>query len=303
MYTWWNSDRSLDTYEMMVNAFNTARWPEKGKPVNHNWRLFKLDDGKTIRIMAEGYGSEPLADITPDNIITFVAKDSHIINMAQTYVSSFYRWFPFVILRHRKGLYRIGHSKVLDKQMADKPEGDSHYNHYSKTMHGMPSYFKGLQFNLLTGECLNQKPDDKFIERPAQRKGWRKHLTQFKKGMKARAKVHALDGIAQEVLNEAQAQNRWDRKKPDWSADEWLDLLENSIRQNVYPKEILKGFVQTAMNTYTPSIPSPKDLLDTVDKVMNDLSIPMRRRFNVFEKEGHDEQKERTYSGGYKEVS
>jgi len=40
-----------------------------------------------------------------------------------------------------------------------------------------------------------------------------------------------------------------------------------------------------------------------VDKVMNDLSIPMRRRFNVFEQEGHDEQKYESYAGGYKEVS
>jgi hypothetical protein len=303
MYTWWTSDRSLNTYEEMLAAFKTARNPLKGKPVNHNWRLYMLEDNKTIRINCEGYGSEPLADVTPDNIITFIARDNHMYTMAQTYVSSFYRWFPFLVQRHRKGLYRIGSSKKIDNAMSNLKEGDSHYTQFNKVMHDMPSYFKGLQFNLLTGDCLNQKPDDKFIERPAQRKEWRRHLTQFKKGLKARAKVHALDGIAQEVLNESQAQNRWDRKKPDWSADEWQDLLENSIRKNVFPREILKGFIQTTMSSYNPAIPSPKEIMDTVDKVMNDLSIPMRRRFNVFEQEGHDEQKYESYAGGYKEVS
>jgi hypothetical protein len=57
------------------------------------------------------------------------------------------------------------------------------------------------------------------------------------------------------------------------------------------------------MSSYNPAIPSPKEIINTVDKVMNDLSIPMRRRFNVFEKEGYDEQKYESYAGGYKEVS
>ena len=72
MYRWWQSDRSLNTYEEMLRSFNTARWPDKGKPVNQNWRMFKKGDA--IRIVCQGYGTEPLADITPDNIITFVAK-------------------------------------------------------------------------------------------------------------------------------------------------------------------------------------------------------------------------------------
>ena len=310
MYTWWQSDRSLNTYEEMLTSFNTARWPDKGKPVNQNWRMFKKGD--TIRIVCQGYGTEPLADITPDNIITFVAKESHIIGMSQSYVSSFYRWFPFVISRHRKGLYRIRNTKNLDAEIHQQTKGSdsqSTYSTFNSVMNSGPSYFCGIQFNLLTGECLNQKPDDKFIEIPAKRKEWRKMLTAYKKGLKARAKVHALDAIALEVIKEReQSQNSWHARKPDWSSEEWLDCLQQSMTTLDFPKHLLKGFIESAMNNRgwgrQTDVPTVDDLIRTVDRIFADLSIPLRRRFKVFQSEGHDEHTAEKHRYGYKlEVS
>ena len=303
MYTWWQSDRSLNTYEEMLTSFNTARWPDKGKPVNQNWRMFKKGDA--IRIVCQGYGTEPLADITPDNIITFVAKESHIINMSQSYVSSFYRWFPFVINRHRKGLYRIRHTKNLNEEIHKKigDNQDSVYSTFGSVMNNGPSYFSGIQFNLLTGECLNQKPDDKFIEIPAKRKEWRQMLTAYKKGLKARAKVHALDAIALEVMKErAQTQNSWHARQPDWSSEEWLDCLQESMTTLDYPKHLLKGLMETSMSNRgwgrQTEVPTVDDIIHTVDKIFTDLSIPLRRRFGVFQSEGHDENTADKYSHG-----
>lgn len=301
MYMWWHSDRSLNTYEEMVAAFSTARTPSKGKPVNQNFRLFMADDNKTIKITNEGYGSTLLAEVTPDNIITFVGSERHIIGMSQTYVSSFYRWFPFAFNRHRKNLYRIENTKRLDEKMKDKEEGVAHYTHFSKVMNSCPSYFQGIQFNLLTGDCLNKRPDDTFVEIPEKRREWRRALSAFKKGLKARAKVRALDAFVAEIEQERQGQNRWSWKQPDWSNKEWLDLLEDSIRKEQYPKELLKGFVQSAgMNAYGGSgnAIDPTEIMNSVDRIMNDVSIEMRRRFNVFEKEGHDEMVLEKYRGG-----
>ncbi len=308
MYTWWQSDRSLNTYEEMLTSFNTARWPDKGKPVNQNWRMFKKGDA--IRIVCQGYGTEPLADITPDNIITFVAKDSHIIGMSQSYVSSFYRWFPFVINRHRKGLYRIRNTKNLDAEIHEKTKGNNDryaaYSTFSSVMNSGPSYFSGIKFNLLTGECLNQKPDDKFIEIPAKRKEWRQMLTAYKKGLKARAKVHALDAIALEVIKEReQTQNHYHARQPDWSSEEWLDCLQESMTTLEFPKHLLKGFIESAMSNRgwgrQTEIPTVDELIRTVDRIFADLSIPLRRRFKVFQSEGHDERTaEKHRYGGYK---
>ena len=182
-------------------------------------------------------------------------------------------------------------------------ESDMLWKEYNKVMYSSPSYFKGLQFNLLTGECLNQRPDDKFIEIPEKRKEWRKLLTAFKKGLKARAKVHALDGIVKEIETDRQTKGQYGYERPDWSSDEWQDLLETCIRKTDYPKQLLKGFCQSSMigGYYnTASTPTPKEIQQTVDNVMNDLSIPMRRRFGVFEQEGHDEKRVEKYMGGTK---
>ena len=295
----------------MLDSFNTARWPDKGKPVNQNWRMFKKGDA--IRIVCQGYGTEPLADITPDNIITFVAKDSHIIGMSQSYVSSFYRWFPFVINRHRKGLYRIRHTKNLDAEIHEKTKGSdsqSTYSTFNSVMNSGPSYFSGIQFNLLTGECLNQKPDDKFIEIPAKRKEWRQMLTAYKKGLKARAKVHALDAIALEVIKEReQTQNHYHARQPDWSSEEWLDCLQESMTTLDFPKHLLKGFIESAMSNRgwgrQTEVPTVDELIRTVDRIFTDLSIPLRRRFKVFQSEGHDERtaEKHRYSGYKLEAS
>ena len=47
------------------------------------------------------------------------------------------------------------------------------------------------------------------------------------------------------------------------------------------------------------SKPTADDLRKTLDKVLNDMSIELRRRFNVFEKEGHDEKREEKYKYTY----
>ena len=313
-YTWWQSDRSLNTYEEMLASFNRAKSPDKGKPVNRMWRMFKNAD--TIRIVCEAYGTEKLAEVTPDNIITFIAEESHIINVSHSYVSSFYRWFPFVVNRHRKGLYRIRSTKNLDneinKALSVPQNGSSstnslQYSTFNSVMNSGPAYFKGIQFNLLTGECLNQRPDDKFIEIPAKRKEWRQILTAYKKGLKARAKVHALDAIALEAIKERDNQrnnNNWYSRQPDWSSEEWLDCLEKSMTTLEFPKHLLKGFIETSMASNgwgrQSDVPTVNELYKTIDKIFVDLSIPLRRRFKVFLSEGYDERIEEKHSYGYK---
>ena len=128
-------------------------------------------------------------------------------------VGAFHRWYPFTFMRHRKGLYRALHTKTMTdianmekvkakresllamtkQEVDDARDKDKYFSHWhygyqahNEIMREAPSYFKGLRFHMLTGECLNQRPDDTFIEDPEKRKEWRKMLTKFKRGMKAR---------------------------------------------------------------------------------------------------------------------
>ena len=65
-----------------------------------------------------------------------------------------------------------------------------------------------------------------------------------------------------------------------------MDLLESSIRDNTFSQELLQGFVQSSGDGYyVQHKPTSADVVKAVDKVCNDHSVELRRRFDVFEKE------------------
>ena len=324
-----NGGRRLDTYDQFAKEFARCRDHKKGRKISASFRLFKHDSvqqGVTSYVVnLEGYGSQPFMRITPDNIVEFVAPPQAVWQHSQSIVSSSYRWIPFLFERHKKGLYRVTHTmkhdtdfctrltqwyqnklheaKMLSHDVSEALCNDmrsatymSQWRLNSEMMREAPAYFQGIKFNIITGECLNRRPDDKFIEKPAERKIWRQALAKFKRGIKARAKVRAFDPLIEKIWAERQGQNHYHWKQPDWSSQPWLDLLEKSIRDNEFPKELLLGFCATPTSGYyQQSKPTSKEVFDGVHKILNDMSVELRRRFNVFEKEGHDEKREDKY--------
>ena len=324
-----NGGRRLDTYDQFAKEFARCRDHSKGRKISASFRLFKHDlvqQGVTSYVVnLEGYGSQPFMRITPDNIVEFIAPPQAVWQHSQSIVSSSYRWIPFMFERHKKGLYRVQHTGNHARQLATKVDefyknkleqakmlsdnvGEAICNDFksacymsswtisSQMMREAPAYFQGLKFVIDTGECLNRRPDDKFIEKPAERKIWRQALSKFKRGIKARAKVRAFDPLIEKVWAERQGQSQYHWKQPDWSSKPWLDLLEKSIRDNEFSKELLIGFCSTPPSGYyQQSKPTSKEVFDGVHKILNDMSVELRRRFDVFEKEGHDEKREEKY--------
>tara|TARA_R100000231_G_scaffold175_3_gene278 strand:- start:10575 stop:11696 length:1122 start_codon:yes stop_codon:yes gene_type:complete len=324
-----NGGRRLENYDQFAKEFARCRDHKKGRKISASFRLFKHDSvqqGVTSYVVnLEGYGSQPFMRITPDNVVEFVAPPSAVWQHSQSIVSSSYRWIPFMFERHKKGLYRVQHTGNHAKRMAIKLEnwfknkleqakllsddvGEAICNDFrsqcymstwsvqSRMMKESPAYFQGLKFNIITGECLNRRPDDKFVEKADERKVWRQALAKFKRGIKARAKVRAFDPLIEKIWAERQGQSRYHWKQPDWSSKPWLDLLEQSIRDNEFPKELLLGFCATpSSGYYQQSKPTSKEVFDGVHKILTDMSVELRRRFNVFEKEGHDEKREEKY--------
>ena len=331
-----NGGRRLENYDDFAREYARCRDPKKGRKISASFRLFmdapkyatkepyeQLPVSYTLHI--EGYGSQPFMRITPDNIVEFVAPAQAVWQHSQSIVSSSYRWIPFMFERHKKGLYRVQHTGKHAKQLTSEMEtyfknkleqakrlsdnvsedicNDfksacymSTYNITSRMMRESPAYFQGLKFNILTGECLNRRVDDKFVEKADERKVWRQALAKFKRGIKARARVRAFDPLIEKVWADRQGQNHYHHKQPDWSSKPWLDLLEKSIRNNEFSKELLLGFCATPPSGYyQQSKPTSKEVFDGVHKILTDMSVELRRRFNVFEKEGHDEKRQEKY--------
>ena len=326
-----NGGRRLETYDNFAKEFARCRDKSKGRKISASFRLFQTvqQDVVCYDIHIEGYGSQAFMRITPDNIVEFVAPAQAVWQHSQSIVSSSYRWIPFMFERHKKGLYRVQHTGRHAKQLTSEMEtwfknkleqakmlsdnvsedicNDfksacymSTWNITSRMMKESPAYFQGLKFNIITGECLNRRPDDKFVENVDKRKVWRQALAKFKRGIKARAKVRAFDPLIEKVWAERQGQSQYHWKQPDWSSQPWLDLLEKSIRDNEFSKELLIGFCSTPTSGYyQQSKPTSKEVFDGVHKILTDMSVELRRRFNVFEKEGHDEKREEKYKYGY----
>jgi len=324
-----NGGRRLDTYDQFAKEFARCRDHSKGRKISASFRLFKHDSVQqgvtSYDIHVEGYGSQPFMRITPDNIVEFVAPPQAVWQHSQSIVSSSYRWIPFMFERHKKGLYRVQHSVNHAKQLATKVDefyrnkleqakmlsdgaSEAICNDFksacymsswtisSQMMREAPAYFQGLKFNIITGECLNRRPDDKFIEKADERKVWRQALAKFKRGIKARAKVRAFDPLIEKVWAERQTQNHYHWKQPDWSSDSWMSLLEQSIRDNKFSKELLLGLCTTPPTGYYQSDkPTSNDVYKSACKILADCSTELRRRFNVFESEGHDEKRQDKY--------
>lgn len=293
---YFNQDhRCIRSYADAEEAWAKVRSPAKGKPIANWLRMYKHGDDFLFKVT--GYGERDLVLLSPDNKFTFVMSNEHLMNQAQTIVSAMHRWLPFTAMRHRKGLYRIAHTKVIADKMnnADTKEHEFAYRnhqwqrywtHYTPMMREQHMYYGGIEFDGDTGECFNPRAEEKLVENPEQRKVWRAALTKFKRGMKARARVHALDGVIDQVWAEREGQNRWHWRQPDWSSPQWMDLLESSIRDNTFSQELLQGFVQSSGDGfYVQHKPTSADVVKAVDKVCNDHSVELRRRFNVFEKE------------------
>ena len=281
------------TYKDLADFFAKCRKPSKGRRISSAFRLYKNTDTHAVTsyvVHLEGYGSKPFMRITPDNIVEFVATPEEVRHNSQSIVCSIQNWFPFAIERHKKGLYRVAHHKTLDTIREQTKE----YNYI--IMRTQPAYYQGLKFNMVTGECLNRRATDRFIEKLEERKAWRKTLAKFKKGIKARAKVRALDPFISDVWARRQSQDRYHWKQPDWSSESWIGLLEKSMRDNVFPRELLIAFCMTPhTGYYQQDIPTSSDVVKSVNKILNDLSIELRRRFGVFKSEGHDDRKQDKY--------
>jgi len=114
------------------------------------------------------------------------------------------------------------------------------------------------------------------------RREWLRALRRFKNGMQLRAKVGVIDVLCQQVAMERRGVPHWDA--PQWGHERWVDALHFAISNNVYPTDLLVGFVKTAEVTFfNPNRqPNAEGVLEAVNQVCRQQSRKLRERFGVF---------------------
>jgi hypothetical protein len=271
---WWDKC-VLRTYDDFNAHFNTARNKEKGKPLKSWARIYKTGD--TLEFCFGDRNGLKFGELTPDNIFTFIATPHAARNTAAvTFSSSLYKAVPFMWQRTGMARYRVSHTSAIPE---DTERG---YMVWTYMRQDAPEYFEGMQFNMLTGECINKRADFNAVVNTANRKIWLSSLRKFKYGIKARARIGSFEKLieAQKVLP------RNNQSCPDWSNSDWQELLHNSIKNTEFPMELINGFVAHAVHDrwyYHRGNVKAADILTTVDEVCNTYSVELRRKFGVFD--------------------
>jgi len=267
---------NLTSYQDCVALFNTCRSEKKGKPLPAGYRMHKHNDLYTVSC-----GNIRLFEIDETDTVTFTMSTQELLDINTSLVCVLFKIIPLMLQRKRKGIYTLAEScfsvSYMGSNFTHIPKYDA-----SKTL----EYFKGIQFNLPTRTCLNPRPDLLDTVIPEVRKQWLRDVKRFKKGLKARAKVGALQGYIEEVAEERKANNfgnwRYAQNLPKWDSPEITQQVLECLRTEEYPPNLLKLLVQTTALSWNQTKPTDSMVLANVDTVFNTQSTHYRSSYGVF---------------------
>ena len=284
-------ENTIQSYEQACSLWSKVRYREKGKPVGRLIRMYKRADDAFL-FTAKAHRENDLCFLSPNNTMTFVMPYDQWLAYGKSLEQSLHYHLPIATACSKFGVARIACSAVVSAEMGRRYNGAlnvySRYSHYWPVMNDQNLYFEGIKFDIITGKCLNPPRNKDIIEKPAERRVWRRSLAAFKKGIKIRVRIHAFDGIIEKVWREhgrgKSNTRKADWEQPDWGSQKWIELLEHCIRNREYPPELLEGLVRTrSTKEFISRKPTGEDILNNLEYICTRLSYSLRKRFGVFE--------------------
>lgn len=260
----------IESYTDAVRLFDTAKDKQKGKPLLSFGRLLKDGDAYVIHVH-----SLAVARITPDNVLEYLPTVEQYRAYHNTIAMSFDQVVPVKSLRVGPLKYRIGHKKWIASRNAEtKPNN----RYWWMTLHSeAQEYFQGVKIDMTSGDYINPRPDFTQTIVPEKRKTWLRSLRNFKNGLKVRQKLGVFDGLINEMgLSDA---NRWSYRY-DFDGT-YVDTLVTNMKEGTFEDNLMRSFVQYARGQTYGSL-SGKQVLDIAMYLLKDLSVPLRREFEVF---------------------
>lgn len=274
-------------------------------------------EGDKVQFVVYG---KPFLTVDTKNICT-LEIDTRDVRSIFSYTLENY--IPFQIYRHRTGIYRIAHKLTTYKLLELEDKENLNWDTWRSIMRKSQVIEKGIQYNLLTGEILNPSTTSepsKCVEDKDKRKSWRRKITAFKKHLRTRARLGAIDEMIskinsiprESIYNMLRTRGKllgswsvdedeklgWARKENyklhrliglKWDNEENLKMLCKHIDNNdlshpiFYPLCIVIDKLKDI--SWNPSGPVSTEV--AIDKLFNMLSIPLRRAYGVILKEAN----------------
>lgn len=262
---------SVSNYKDIHDAFANCRDKIKGKPLAKWGRITK--DGDAYVISCHGM---KFLRVTPDNVAEFLITPQEGANISVTLSGSMNYTLPFMWYRVGTCRYRVVHQI---EYMAMRNQGRDGL--WARLTKETPELFKGIKFSLVTGECLNRRPDLLSLVNKDRRAVWLKKIRTFKRGMRVRIKMGVFDSVFDNMIKENVDFHRLQRV--DWSEDKWLDELYKAIDTEQYPTELIRLLVIESTPRWRPIKPTADQHFATLDAIFNRTSVSLRSRFGVFD--------------------
>ena len=276
-------------YADCERMFSTCRNPEKGKPMRSWCRLFKNQDVYEVCYVPWNYDKGAvIAEFHPDGRIVLPSDSHSWRNMHGSLSMALHNAIPILTERMGRGRYRIAHTGFLDRVTPPREQVDNYYQSWWDAFkENANEYFAGMTFNH-EGLCINPQSATSGEIDVEKRRTWLRMLRRFKRGLKARAKVGALQQHAKRIYvkhqeMEKNGKHRWQWEMPNWKSKKYYDMLKEVMQTNEFTPEFLDAFVESATpNTYGNTLATDAHILQHVDTLMSELSYSLRRDFGVF---------------------
>jgi len=255
-------------YNSASAHFKGVRTPSKGKPVRSFGRLFFNNYDKSYDLYVHG---RKLLCLSPDNTLTFTLNETDRKYIGNTLSMALDDCIPFVWERKAVNRHLVYHMT--------EPRHQHSWEEYRVNRKNAPEFFEGIQFNMLTGECLNRRPDLITQVVPERRTIWLRSLRAWKRGVKVRARVGGFDSLIKTASPPSTL------RSPLWDRKEELDILYNCIKNNEHPTDMMRMLVEGATYSagyYNRAKLNGSDVAVYTNNVLNTQSIALRKKFGVF---------------------
>jgi hypothetical protein len=257
----WYEQASFDTYEDICKWFKTARSAARGKPYGR-WARVYQDNDKSFRVTVH---KVDCLRVTPENKVMFLQDATGIRAINNTLSTNLYKLLPIFIIRMGKLRYKVESLATIKVKI----EMDN--NVWNSTREGV-EVFNGLTLDLTTGKFDNPKKDLSDRVDSNKRKKWLTLLRGFKRGVKVRLKLGAFDKYIRDNKGYTGI---------NWSKPQHIAMLTKAIEEQSFSEELLKVFVSSTHRWFGKSI-NVQHVADTIEHILNDNSILLRKEFGVF---------------------
>lgn len=252
----------ISSYQAAQKHMGKARNPSAGRTMaSWHWRLHQNGDEYVVTVHEVQVGR-----FLPDNTFVFDLTSDRAYPIAQTMSSAISRNLPFEWKRYGKANYRVDYWLNIKASIRE---------HFTAPT-SAPQLYKGLRFDLRTGECLNYRSDMVRRVIPERRREWLAASKAWKQKLRAAARLGVFDRLAAaERLN----RTPW-TERTRWNSEQGLDILYKAIKDNDCNATLLQMFVATVPEPWVHSSPQ---IYEYVEKIINNQSTALRQRFGVFE--------------------